>query len=231
MTAVHTSFVIERSFAAPGYCPFEGSRLVAHDARLRSGMTARVDIEVASIPRIVIVPARAVFEKDGTPVVYVRSGDTFTPVEVKITHRTETHTAIEGIDAGTEVSLVNPDRERTSLLREWSSSRVDSMVLAASTTLRSPNSLRRCASTRSTAAPHHRRKMTLNRRCSAPPWTRVALSGVSSAGTAGDKSRSPLNRAGMKPISAAALSSAPSIAVSSQTIAVTAAITNVAVRL
>jgi hypothetical protein len=31
---------------------------------------------------------------------------------VKVTYRTETHTAVEGIDAGTEVSLVNPERKR-----------------------------------------------------------------------------------------------------------------------
>lgn len=88
-------------------------RLDRIDPRLRPGTSTRILLKGETVESAVHVPRTAVFEKDGKPVVYVRSGDEFEPVEVKITHRTETHTAIEGIAPGTEVSLVNPDRDRT----------------------------------------------------------------------------------------------------------------------
>ena len=88
-------------------------RLDRIDPRLRPGTSTRILLKGETVDSAVHVPRTAVFEKDGKPVVYVRSGEAFQPVEVTITHRTETHTAVEGITPGTEVSLVNPDRDHT----------------------------------------------------------------------------------------------------------------------
>ena len=88
-------------------------RLDRMDPRLRPGTSTRILLKGETVDAAVHVPRTAVFDRDGKPVVYVRNGDEFEPVEVTITHRTETHTAVEGISPGTEVSLVNPDRDLT----------------------------------------------------------------------------------------------------------------------
>ena len=56
------------------------------------------------------MPRQALFEIGGKPTVYVRtgSGDAFVPRQVKVLHRTESQVAIEGVDEGFEVALVDP---------------------------------------------------------------------------------------------------------------------------
>jgi hypothetical protein len=51
------------------------------------------------------------FEKEGKPVVYVKSGTAFTPTPVKVVRRTETRVVVEGLAADAEVALTNPDRQ------------------------------------------------------------------------------------------------------------------------
>jgi multidrug efflux pump subunit AcrA (membrane-fusion protein) len=88
-------------------------RLLDGDARLRSGMTARVDIEVASIARTVIVPARAVFEKEGQPHCFVvrRGNPQAQPVAVNGDNGLEV--AIRhGVKPGERVLLTDPSSER-----------------------------------------------------------------------------------------------------------------------
>ena len=86
-------------------------RLDTIDERLRPGTTTRLVLKGTTVTAV-HVPRTAVFEKDGKPVVYVRrpDSDRFEAVPVKVTHRTETRTAVEGIAAGTQVSLVNPEK-------------------------------------------------------------------------------------------------------------------------
>jgi len=88
-------------------------RLDRMDSRLRPGTSTRIVLKGETVSSAISVPRTAVFDKDGKPIVYVRRGNAFEPVEVRITYRTETHTAVEGIPPGTEVSLVNPDRDQT----------------------------------------------------------------------------------------------------------------------
>lgn len=80
------------------------------DPRLRPGTTVRVIVQAATIDDVRLVPRHAVFERDGKPVVFVEGPDGFEPVEVKVLHRTETTAAIEGVDDGQLVALVDPDR-------------------------------------------------------------------------------------------------------------------------
>lgn len=80
------------------------------DPRLRPGTTVRVLIDGGTVDRVLIVPRQALFDIEGKPTVYVRSGgaDAFSPRQVKVLHRTESQIAIEGADEGTEVALIDP---------------------------------------------------------------------------------------------------------------------------
>jgi HlyD family secretion protein len=98
--------------AGTKYFPVTISLLDA-DARLRSGMTARVDIEVASIPLAVIVPARAVFEKDGRVQCFVsrRGRPEAQPVTVAGDNGLEVAIR-QGVKPGERVLLADPSGER-----------------------------------------------------------------------------------------------------------------------
>ena len=50
--------------------------------------------------------------KDSKRVLYTRDGNGFDPREVKIQYENESRAAVEGIDAGTEVALVDPTAPR-----------------------------------------------------------------------------------------------------------------------
>jgi multidrug efflux pump subunit AcrA (membrane-fusion protein) len=80
------------------------------DPRLRPGTTVRVLVNGGTVDKVLLVPRQALFEIDGKPTLYVRAGgaDAFSPRQVKVLHRTESQVAIEGIDEGTEVALVDP---------------------------------------------------------------------------------------------------------------------------
>lgn len=80
------------------------------DPRLKPGTTANVLVEGETVNNVLLLPRQALFEIDGKPVVYVRTGgqDAFVPRSIKVLHRTESRIAIEGVDEGTEVALVDP---------------------------------------------------------------------------------------------------------------------------
>ena len=57
-----------------------------------------------------LLPRQALFEIDGKPIVYVQSGQRRASrrAQMKVLHRTESQVAIEGLDEGAEVALVDP---------------------------------------------------------------------------------------------------------------------------
>ena len=55
------------------------------------------------------MPRQVLFEKEGKPVVYVREGEGFAPVAVKVARITESRIIVEGFDDSREVALVNPE--------------------------------------------------------------------------------------------------------------------------
>jgi multidrug efflux pump subunit AcrA (membrane-fusion protein) len=81
---------------------------VEPDPRMKAGSSARVVIDGREVPDALHVPRQAVFEKNGKNHVFVRVGDRFEPREIKIAHKTESRIAIEGLDEGAEVALVDP---------------------------------------------------------------------------------------------------------------------------
>jgi len=75
---------------------------------LRPGMSARVVIITDQIRNVLSLPAQALFESDGRKFVYIKSGSSFVPKDVKLVRRSETRVVIEGLQEGQEVALANP---------------------------------------------------------------------------------------------------------------------------
>ncbi len=80
------------------------------DPRLRPGFTAHLIIMGNPVKNALCLPRQAIFEKEGKPVVYVKSGQKFEPHEVKVKFRNEGRVAVEGLNEGAEVALVNPEK-------------------------------------------------------------------------------------------------------------------------
>jgi multidrug efflux pump subunit AcrA (membrane-fusion protein) len=88
-------------------------RILDADPRLRSGMTARVDIEVAAIPRAILVPAGAVFEREGRPVCFVLEAGRPRARPVTVAGDNGAEVAIhQGVGRGERVLLDDPAGER-----------------------------------------------------------------------------------------------------------------------
>ncbi len=79
-------------------------------AGLRPGTSVRVLVDAGRLEDLLLVPRQAVFEREGKPVVFVPAAGRFETVEVKVLHRTETTVALEGLDEGQRVALVDPER-------------------------------------------------------------------------------------------------------------------------
>jgi multidrug efflux pump subunit AcrA (membrane-fusion protein) len=90
-----------RSFRAFG-------TLGGSDTRLRPQMNGRMDIIVDRIPDAISVPSKAVFARDGKPVVLVPHKDGIRAVPVLLLARNPDEVAVKGIDGGTQVALVDP---------------------------------------------------------------------------------------------------------------------------
>jgi HlyD family secretion protein len=79
------------------------------DPRLRTGMTARVEIEVSSLPSAVVIPVQAVFEDQGVRYVVITRNGQPERRTVTIAAENESLAAIaSGVAAGDAVLLVDP---------------------------------------------------------------------------------------------------------------------------
>jgi HlyD family secretion protein len=80
------------------------------DARLRPGMSARVELLVEKLPSATYVPLEAVFERGGKYYCYVVEGGSPEPREVLLGPSNDNYVVIEaGVDAGDRVLLGYPD--------------------------------------------------------------------------------------------------------------------------
>jgi hypothetical protein len=76
---------------------------------LRPGLLADVEIVVERIPNAINIPAQAVFEKEGRPVVFVQAGKGFEERAVKLLRRSESTMVIsEGLKLGEVIALSDP---------------------------------------------------------------------------------------------------------------------------
>jgi multidrug efflux pump subunit AcrA (membrane-fusion protein) len=76
---------------------------------LRPGLLADVEIIVEKVPNAIHVPVQAVFEKEGKPIVYVKSGNQYIERAIKPLKRSESVMVIaEGLKPGEMVALADP---------------------------------------------------------------------------------------------------------------------------
>jgi RND family efflux transporter MFP subunit len=84
--------------------------LTEADRRLRSGMSATARLEIDRLPEALLVPAAAVFERNGGSIVFVVSGRSVMRRPVTIERRGREQIAIAGgLEPGERVALDAPD--------------------------------------------------------------------------------------------------------------------------
>lgn len=83
------------------------------DSRLRPGMNGGMDIVIDRLPKAITIPAKAVFTRDGKPVVFVQSGAAYRFVTVQLLARNPDEVAVSGIKAGATVALADPEKSET----------------------------------------------------------------------------------------------------------------------
>ena len=79
------------------------------DPRLKAGASVRLVIPGRELTNALHVPRQGVFARNGKNHVFVRVGDRYEEREVKVTERTESRVAIEGLAEGDEIALVDPN--------------------------------------------------------------------------------------------------------------------------
>lgn len=82
------------------------------DPRVKSGMSASARIELERLPGVVVVPASAVFLRDGATIVYTVSRGSAEPRPVTVARRGRDRVAIAlGLTAGERIALRDPTLE------------------------------------------------------------------------------------------------------------------------
>ncbi|HSP70028.1 MAG TPA: efflux RND transporter periplasmic adaptor subunit [Bryobacteraceae bacterium] len=81
------------------------------DPRLRPGMNGGMDIVIDRIPKAISIPAKAVFTRDGKPVVFVAERGTYRPTVVQLLARNPDEVAVSGLKAGAMVALADPEKK------------------------------------------------------------------------------------------------------------------------
>jgi hypothetical protein len=83
--------------------------LKALDPRLRPGMSASAEIVIERQPNQLLIPARASFDKEGKPAVWVQIGKSFVTRQVQIGKRNDEEIVITGgLKEGDIVTLESP---------------------------------------------------------------------------------------------------------------------------
>jgi len=86
-----------------------GLVLLEIDPRIRPGMTAVARIATDRVPNVVLVPAEAIFQKDGSPVVYVLDGSMFIEQRIEIARRGKEQAVVaSGVEPGAKVGARRP---------------------------------------------------------------------------------------------------------------------------
>ncbi|MDR3771957.1 MAG: HlyD family efflux transporter periplasmic adaptor subunit [Terracidiphilus sp.] len=104
---------VRQFFSSDSNGGFEVSIQMAEtDARLNSGFTAQIAFLGGAKKNVLYLPRQALFLKDGKRVVYVKRGNGYEQREVKIANQNESRAAIEGLEEGSRVALVDPTAPR-----------------------------------------------------------------------------------------------------------------------
>ncbi len=79
------------------------------DPRLRTSMNGGMDVVIRRIPDAISIPSKAVFTKNGKPVVYVAGPKGYRRVEVEVLARNPDEVAVSGIPPNASVALAEPE--------------------------------------------------------------------------------------------------------------------------
>jgi RND family efflux transporter MFP subunit len=84
-------------------------KLLEVDPRIRPGMTAVARIATERVPNVVLVPAEAVFQQNGSPIVYRLDGSTFEARAVRLARRGKEQAIVaSGIEPGDRIATRRP---------------------------------------------------------------------------------------------------------------------------
>jgi multidrug efflux pump subunit AcrA (membrane-fusion protein) len=102
----------EMGFEWPPTRNFKGYANIAKpDKRLRPGMNGSMDVILRRIPNALSVPAKALFTRDGKPLVYLARNGDYAPVIVDVEARNPDEVAIKGVPEGSQVTLSEPEKK------------------------------------------------------------------------------------------------------------------------
>ena len=80
------------------------------DPRIRPGMTATARIAADKLPSVTLVPAEAIFQKDGRAVVYRLNGSKFDETAIEIARRGREQAAVsDGVQPGDKLAVRRPE--------------------------------------------------------------------------------------------------------------------------
>jgi HlyD family secretion protein len=89
-----------------------GLILDERDPRIRPGMSATARIAADRLPNSTLVPAEAIFQKDGRPVVYRLNGSKFDEQPIEIVRRGREQAAVSaGVKVGDKLAVRRPEAE------------------------------------------------------------------------------------------------------------------------
>ncbi len=102
-----TSLDFSGSFPPPRIFRLTAS-LTHPNARLRPQMKVTMKVITRELHQVALVPARAIFTRDGHAIVYLQQAGHYPPKRVTLLGRNPTEAAIRGLGAGASVALVQP---------------------------------------------------------------------------------------------------------------------------
>ena len=82
------------------------------DPRVRPGMNGGMDIVIRRLPDAISIPSKALFTRQGKPIVYLAAGGSYRPVEVEVEARNPDEVAIKGIPADSMVAMVEIEKDQ-----------------------------------------------------------------------------------------------------------------------
>ena len=86
--------------------------LLEEDAQIRPGMTAVARIATERVPDVILVPSEAIFQRDGSPVVYVLDGSEFEERRIEVGRRGKEQAIVtKGVEPGDDVATRRPSVE------------------------------------------------------------------------------------------------------------------------
>ncbi len=79
------------------------------DERLRPGMSVTAEVIVERLPGVIVIPAKASFQVEGKPTVFVKEGQTFRPQPIEVHARNGNEIVVSsGLEEGDVIALENP---------------------------------------------------------------------------------------------------------------------------